>query len=443
MQQFEKDQESTELQREALEQSEASRKEQLKKSHRRGMIKGAVLMLVICIVVVAVGGNLLIKQMTQTKVPVAITENDEQYTAVMTFESLLGFQEIQKINDLAAMIQAYYYEDVDRDALLEGMYAGLFDALDVYSEYFTKEEYDELYNMEISGNYCGIGATLSQNADTMIVEVVNVQADSPADRAGIKKGDLILQADEYDAMSMSLDEFVTHLRGEEGTSVTVEVYRESTEEYLTFDIVREALDIQSVAYDMLEGNVGYILISQFIGTTSGQVEAALADLQARGMTSLILDVRSNPGGLLSSVTEILDMILPEGVLVYTEDKYGNREDYMATSEESLDLPLVVLVNGNSASASEILAGAIKDYAAGTLVGTTTFGKGIVQGLSLMNDGSGYKITTSSYYTPNGICIHGTGIEPDVELEYEFLGSEESEYAYEYDNQIQKALEILQ
>lgn len=416
-------------------------KKELKKSHRRGMVKGIAITVVVCLVFMFVTGGVFSFQ-DKTKIPVNVTEDGEQHQVVLEYDPLLDESDLDKINTLAAAIQAYYYEDVDKEALIEGVYAGLFESLDIYSEYMTKAEYDELYNMEISGNYCGIGATLTQDINTMIVEVVSVQEGSPAERAGIQKGDLIIQADEYEAMSMSLDEFVTHLRGEAGTSVTVEVYRESSEEYLTFDIVREALDVQSVEYEMLDGHIGYIIISQFMGTTADHFADALEDLKSQGMTSLIVDVRSNPGGLVSAVTEILDMLLPEGILVYTEDKYGNRQDYMATDDEVLDMPMVVLVNEHSASASEIFAGAVKDYEAGTLVGTTTYGKGIVQGVSTLPDGSAFKLTNSRYYTPNGICIHGTGIDPDVVLEYEFLGGEEETYAYEYDNQIQKALEIL-
>lgn len=414
----------------------------LKKSHRRGMLKGAILMLVICVLVVFVGGGYFISSLTKTKVGVTVAENGEKHNAIFTYDSLIGLKEIQKINSLAAAIQTYYYEEVDPDLLLEGMYAGLYDSLDVYSEYYSAEEYNELYNMDIVGNYCGIGATLSQSTITMMVEVISVQKDSPAELAGIKPGDMIISADEYDAATMSLDEFVTHVRGEEGTTVNIEIYRPDKEEYLTFEVVRADLEIQSIAYDMLNETVGYIQISQFLDNTDEQFGNALADLKTQGMTKLIVDVRNNGGGLVSSVSAITDMILEDGLIVYMEDKYGNRQEAVANAKESLDLPMVVLINGNSASASEIFAGAMKDHGKGTLVGTQTFGKGIVQDMKQLRDGSAFKLTTSTYYTPSGACIHGVGIEPDVVLEYEFLGGEEDAYAYEYDNQLQKALEIL-
>ena len=314
------------------------------------------------------------------------------------------------------------------------------ETLDVVSEYYTKEEYDDLYTMGISGSYCGIGATLSQNMDTMVVEVVKVQEGSPAEEAGIKKGDLLVSADEYIATSMELSEFVTHVKGEEGTTVTIEVYRESTEEYLTFEITRRPLDVITVEAEMMENNTGYVLLSEFGGKTAPQFRDAIASLQAQGMDKVIIDLRSNPGGNLTSVVEILDMILPEGMIVYTEDKYGNRQEFLATDEESLDMPMVVLIDGNSASASEIFAGAVKDHQIGTLVGTTTYGKGIVQSVMPMTDGSAVKLTISSYFTPKGNNIHGIGVEPDIVCEFD------AEAYYDDpdhpDNQLEKAREVL-
>ncbi len=414
----------------------------IKRSFRRGVVRGFAVAVVICVIVGLVLSGLTINKTNKTTVSVVVTENGQQKPAVLEYESLLDKATIKKLDYIAAMIQSSYYEDVSEEDLRNGLYQGLFNGLDIYSEYYTKEQYDELYNMDITGSYCGIGATLSQNMNTMVVEVVNVQEGSPAEEAGIKKGDLLLSADEYEATTMELSEFVSHVKGEEGTVVSIEVYRESTEEYLTFEITRRPLDVVTVDSAMLENKTGYIQITEFGGKTSSQFHAALEELQGQGMEEVIIDLRSNPGGNLSSVVEILDMILSEGMIVYTEDKYGNRQEYLATNDESLSLPLVVLIDGNSASASEIFAGAVKDHQIGTLVGTTTYGKGIVQGVQPMGDGSALKMTTSTYYTPNGTCIHGTGVSPDVEIEYEFLGPEDAEYEYQYDNQLQKALELL-
>ncbi len=346
----------------------------------------------------------------------------------------------EKISMLAGYIEANYYEDVDTDELRDGLYAGLFDNLDVYSEYYTAEEYEEMLASEIEGTYCGIGATLQQDADTMIVTVIRVYDGSPAQEAGLQVGDILYKADDYDATTMELSEFVSHVRGEEGTPVHLVVYRDGEE--LEFDIVRENLDYPTVVYDMLDGDIGYIEISEFAESTTDQVTDALDALEEQGMEALIVDLRYNPGGLLDGVCEVLDDILPEGLICYTQDRYGQRINFESTDDRSLDVPLAVLVNGSSASASEIFAGAVQDRDAGILIGTTTYGKGVVQTLRPLTDGSAVKLTTSRYYTPGGTCIQGIGITPDVEIEYEFLGGEDDTYSYDLDNQIQEAVKVL-
>lgn len=348
-----------------------------------------------------------------------------------------------KIQSLAQFIQSNYYEDVDTETLQEGLYAGLFDNLDVYSQYYTADEAKQLFETNVSGTYCGIGASLQQDAETKIVTVMHVYDGSPAQESGLKEGDVIVSADDYDASSMDLSEFITHVRGEEDTQVHLVIARSGESENLEFDITRKNLVLPTVTSKMLKNNTGYIQVTEFTEHTTEQFEEALQTLQDQGMTALIVDLRSNPGGMLTSVCSMLDDILPKGLLVYTEDRSGNREDYNSTDDKSLDLPLAVLVNGNSASASEIFAGAIQDRKAGTIVGTTTYGKGVVQSILSLKDGSAFKLTTSRYFTPNGTCIQGIGITPDVELEYEFTGPEDATYSVDYDNQIQKALEILQ
>lgn len=356
--------------------------------------------------------------------------------------SLLDSHTVQKINTLAEYIQQTYYEDVDVEELREGLYAGLFENLDVYSQYYTAEQYQSIYESSVSGTYCGIGASLQQDAKTKDVTIVHVYDNSPAQKAGLQEGDYIVSADEYEANSMELTEFVNHIRGEEGTKVHLVIYRESEGKELEYEIVREQLVLPTVSHEMMDEKTGYIDVTEFTDATPEQFSAALEDLKDQGMKALIVDLRSNPGGMLTAVCDMLDEILPEGLIVYTEDKKGEKKEYFSGDEKSLDLPLVVLVNGQSASASEIFAGAIQDRGAGTVIGTTTYGKGVVQTIRSLKDGSAFKVTTNRYFTPGGTCIQDIGIKPDVELEYEFLGKENETYSYDKDNQIQKALEII-
>lgn len=355
-------------------------------------------------------------------------------------QKVLDSQTEEKIEALAQYIQGSYYEDVDVETLREGLFRGLFDNLDVYSQYYTAEEYQSLYESSVSGTYCGIGASLQQDAENKSVTIVHVYDGSPAMEAGLQQGDMILTADGYDATEMDLTEFVSHIRGEENSEVHLVIYRNGEEK--EFDITRKNLVLPTVSHEMMRDQTGYIDVTEFTDATPKQFTEALEDLKTQGMESLIIDLRSNPGGMLTAVCDMLDEILPEGLLVYTEDRAGNRKEYNSTDEASLDVPIVVLVDQYSASASEIFAGAIQDRKAGTILGTTTYGKGVVQTIRGLKDGSAFKVTTNRYFTPGGTCIQDVGIKPDVELEYEFLGGENDAYSHELDNQIQKALEIL-
>ena len=357
------------------------------------------------------------------------------------YEKVLDWETVNKIENLAAYIQDSYYEEVDVEDLREGLFRGLYDNLDVYSQYYSAEEYEQLYENTLSGTYCGIGAGLQQDAKTMRVTITRVYDGSPALEAGLQEGDVVSMVDEYDASSMELSDLVSHIKGEEGTSVHLVIYRAG--EKLEFDIERRNMALPVVSSEMFEGNTGYIAIEEFTESGVDQFRSALTELNNQGMESLIVDLRDNPGGVLSSVCDMLDMILPEGMVVYTEDRDGNRKEYYSSDDESMDIPLVVLVNENSASASEIFAGAIQDRDAGTILGTTTYGKGVVQSIRGLEDGSAFKLTTHRYFTPGGTCIQDIGITPDVELEYEFQGGEEDTYDYSLDNQIQAALELLQ
>ena len=357
-------------------------------------------------------------------------------------KSVLNEESVTKINELSAYSKLYYYNDMDVEKVQDSMYKGMIEGLgDKYSVYYNEEDFTEL-QVSTTGQYYGIGAGLSQDLKTMIVTITKVYEGTPSEAAGLKKDDIIVSVDGIDGTSMEVSELVKHIRGEEGTTVEIEVYRSSTEEYLTFTVERADITLPSVEYQMMEGNIGYIWIDAFETETAHQFEAAVADLTAQGMEGLILDVRYNPGGMVSSVVQIADDILPEGLVVYIEDKAGNREDHFSDAENYMELPIAVLINEDSASAAEILAGAIKDHEYGTLIGTTTFGKGIVQTIFPLSDGDALKLTTAKYFTPAGNYIHEVGIEPDIELEYEYLNPDGEEYEEKYDNQILKAIEVL-
>lgn len=355
--------------------------------------------------------------------------------------TILDSEAVSKIEELADYMDLYYYEDYEVEDIKNGLYAGVLEGLgDPYSVYYTPEEYAD-QQVSTSGTYYGIGAGLSQDPDTMQVTITKVYEGTPSEEAGLKKDDIILKVEDVEAASENVNDLVQKIRGEEGTTVHLQIYRPSTEETLDFDVERRNVELPSVSGQLLDDGVGYIQISEFQQKTGDQFETIVQELEEQGMTSMIVDVRSNPGGMLSAVVQILDDILPEGTVVYTQDKYGERQDY--TSDAScMDYPMAVLIDGNSASASEIFAGAIKDYDYGTLIGTTTFGKGIVQTILPLEDGDAIKVTTSKYYTPKGNYIHNVGIDPDIEMEYEFTGSEDAEYEIKYDNQIQKAIEVL-
>lgn len=245
------------------------------------------------------------------------------------------------------------------------------------------------------------------------------------------------------ATSMELSDLVSNIRGEEGTNVRITILREGETEYRELDVTRGKVNIPTIEAKMLEGDVGYIQVAEFANSTSEDFVKEIENLSNQGMKYMIVDLRGNGGGVLTACQEMLDAILPEGVVVYTEDKYGKRVDYSSDAEHFMDIPMAVLIDGHTASASEIFAGAIRDFDYGTLIGTKTFGKGIVQSVRPLSDGSAYKMTVSKYFTPCGDNIHGTGIEPDIELEYEYTGDETSEeYDEMKDNQILKAIEVL-
>lgn len=356
-------------------------------------------------------------------------------------EGLVNAGSVEKLETIEGIIDKYYYldEDIDEEAMTEGMYAGIVDALgDPYSTYYTAEEWQSIME-ETEGVYYGIGAYISIDSVTNCAMISGVIEDTPAQEAGLRENDIIYQVEGESTQGLELSEVVSRIKGEEGTKVHLTIYREGAEDYLEIDVERRKIETPTVNYEMYDNGVGYIQITEFDDVTLDQFTEALAVVKGSGAKGLILDLRSNPGGSLSVVTDIAREILPKGLIVYTEDKYGKREEYTCDGKKELDIPLVVLINGNSASASEILAGAIKDYGKGTLIGTTTFGKGIVQRILPLTDGTALKLTISSYFTPNGNNIHGIGIEPDIECEFD----SDAYYNEGVDNQLQRAQQEIE
>lgn len=356
-------------------------------------------------------------------------------------DSLVDAQVVEKIEDLENLIHSrFYLAEMTDEELEQGIYRGMLRALnDPYSEYYTTEELKELMDQS-EGIYYGIGAHVGLDKETSLPMIKSVIEGTPAEEADLRPNDLIYMVDDESTYGLSLTEAVSLIKGPEGTKVTLTLIREGVSDYLEVTIPRKKVESPTVNFEMLDDGMAYIEITEFDDVTVDQFAEALAMAKGSGMKGMILDLRANPGGSLSAVVEIARMMLPEGLIVYTEDKAGKRSEYSCDGKRELQVPLVVLIDGNSASASEILAGAIQDYKLGTLVGTTTFGKGIVQQVIAMNDGSAIKLTISSYFTPKGRNIHGTGIEPDVEC----LFDGEAYYDEEnpYDNQLEKAKEVL-
>ena len=345
---------------------------------------------------------------------------------------------MDKLKLLEDTIGKYYLEGVDEQTLEKGVYDGLVKALgDPYSVYYSAEELKELQD-KTEGIYYGIGAYIGIDADTSLPRLTGIIEGTPAQESGLRAGDLLYKVDGEEVQGLELTQVVSKVKGEEGTTVHLTIIREGESDYLEIDVVRRKVESPTVNQKMLDNNIGYIQITEFDTVTLDQFTEALAVCRGSGMKGLILDLRGNPGGNLNTVCDIAREILPKGLIVYTEDKNGKRTEYTCDGTNQMKEPLVVLVDSGRASASEILAGAIKDYGIGTLVGTTTFGKGIVQRIISLSDGSAVKLTVSNYYTPNGNNIHKIGIAPDIEEKFDG----EAYYNDGVDNQLNKAIEVM-
>ena len=349
----------------------------------------------------------------------------------------------KKSEELYNTIDDYYLNEIDNNKLQDGIYKGMVDSLgDQYTVYYNTEEYKQ-FTTSSSGTYCGIGVAVSQNASTGAITVVKTFKKGSGEKEGMLPGDIIYKVKGKKIEGLELSKVVSQIKGEEGTYVKVTVLRDGKE--IEFNLERRKLEIDTVTYRIEEKDgkkIGYIAVSEFDEVTASQFKNAIAELEKEGIKGLVIDLRDNPGGLLDVTCEMLDRMIKKGILVYTVDKNGKRIDEEATDNLSFDKPVAILVNGNSASASEVFSGAMKDYNVATLVGTKTFGKGIVQSIVPFGDGSAMKVTVSRYYTPNGINIHGTGIEPDVEVKLDEKAVKDGKLDRKEDNQLDKALDVI-
>lgn len=366
----------------------------------------------------------------------------QEATVTISREEYESLQKYQKLETLFQLVENYYYEDADEDAMLENAAVGLMAGIgDVYSVYYTKEEMAK-FNEETEGKYAGIGCQLLADPESKLITVTRVFKGSPAETAGIRAGDQIVYVNDVYYTAYEMDEAVSVMRGTPGESVKVTVLRDL--ETIDFDVMREDININYVEYEILDGNIGYVMVFDFLGDAYEGFAEAINAFQEANVSGMIIDLRNNGGGLVDTCVKMADLILPEGVVVSMKDKNGNVTEEKIDGEY-YDVPMAVLVNGYSASASEILAGAIRDNHAGTLVGTKTFGKGVVQSSLEFADGSGMKVTTARYYTPSGECIHEIGIEPDIEVELDADAVTRygiNNLPHENDAQLQCAIAVL-
>lgn len=429
----------------------------------KGVLVGALVMAFAGLIIVGVSAGIFLIGRT-------VIDNQAQTQQVQgKDEGGLDLSRISaKMEYIQGIVDRYYLFDEEAEDVENGIYMGLMYGLgDPYSVYYNKDDYESLIE-DTSGEYCGIGAMVQQNRSSGIMTIVKVFEGSPAFEAGLLPGDIIYLVDDEAVTGKELDLVVKeNIRGEEGSYVTITVLRGDANEEVELKVQRRQIEVPTVEYQMLEGKTGYIYVMQFDEVTAQQFIDAVNDLEKQGMEKLIIDMRDNPGGVLDTAVEMLAYILPEdkmdGMLIYTEDKNGKgdryfcrdgqivkesddgyRDDrYPKKDDHELDVPLAVLVNGNSASAAEVFTGAVQDYEAGVVVGTQTFGKGIVQSLIPLGDGTAIKLTVSHYYTPSGFDLHEKGLTPDVEVELDEELRTQAVVELSEDNQVKAAIEVLE
>lgn len=436
-----------------------------KNKFMKGVLVGALVMAFACLIIVGFSAGIFLigRTVIDNQAQVQVADGDSSGAhKTLDFKKITG-----KMALIQKIVDQYFLFDENAGDVEDGIYTGLMYGLhDPYSVYFNKKDYEAL-SEDTAGIYCGIGAMVGQNPSTGLITVSKVFENSPAFEAGMLPGDIIYKAGDTMVSGMDLELVISNdIRGEEGTYVDITVLRGVNNDQVKLHVERRQVTVPTVEHQMLDGKVGYVYVMQFDAVTSGQFKQAVDDLESQGMEKMIVDLRGNPGGILDSVVEMLAYILPEdqynGMLIYTADKDGKGDQYfckdgklMCTSDygnvpkgypkkddHELKIPMAVLVNGNSASAAEVFTGAMMDYHWATIVGTQTFGKGIVQNLIPLGDGTAVKLTTSHYYTPSGFDLHKIGLTPDVVIDLDENLKKKAVVPLDEDNQVQKALEIL-
>ena len=322
-----------------------------------------------------------------------------------------GYEELRTFTEVMSMVKRYYVEEVKTKDLVEGAIKGMLNSLDPHSSFMTPEGFKEM-QVDTKGEFGGLGIQIGVK-DNLLTVIAPIE-DTPAFKAGIKAGDKVLKINNESTKDMNMQDAVSKMRGAPKTPVTLSIFREGWKDTKDFVIVRDIIKIKSVKAKVLEGNIGYIKLSQFQEQTSDDLAAALRQLNDSKVTSLILDLRNDPGGLLNSAIDVTSQFLPKGKLVvYTKTRSGEKSEFLTSGENVFAPPMIILVNQGSASASEIVAGALKDWNRAVILGTQTFGKGSVQTVIPISGGAGLRLTTAKYYTPKGISIQNTGITPDI------------------------------
>jgi len=349
-------------------------------------------------------------------------------------------KQYEKLFALKDYLQKNYYRELDEEKLIEGAIKGMFDSIDdPYTQYMSNKEFGDLMTTT-QGTYGGIGVIVTPGDDGYVTVVSPIE-NTPGEKAGLIPGDRIISVNGEAIFGDKLDYAVGLMKGEPGTEVKLAILRDGKSETFDVNIKREEIRLKTVRSEVIENDIGYIRITMFDEKTAADFKTHLGELKSKNIKGLILDLRNNPGGLLDQCVEIANEILGEQVIVYTEDRNGTR-NVEKSDKKQLEMPLTVLVNKGSASASEILSGAIKDGKKGTIIGTTTFGKGLVQQVKPLPDGTGFKFTISEYFTPNGTNIHGTGVVPDIVVELPGEDGNQAVQEGQQDAQLKKAIEVL-